>query len=576
VTRLVTRELANRQVFSRIDESLTITPIDSGGDWATRFEGRHRVRLRFSTGNEIQRSAISLQRMERLEDIMPNILGWNRHSKWIVAFLGLVSIAMCQANAEFSKSPNVVFILADDLGWGELGCYGQLKIPTPNIDRLASEGMRFTQHYSGAPVCAPSRCVLMTGKHLGHAEIRGNLQAKVKFPEFNEGQYPLSQGALTIAMLFEKAGYSTGAMGKWGLGPVGSSGAPDKKGIQYFFGYNCQSVAHSYFPSHLWRNDQRVTINEKPLPGHRKQPDGPVVLEDTVGQTYAPKLMIEEAEKFIDRNRNQPFFLYLPFIEPHVAMQPPVRSVNKFPIEWDTQEYRGESSYSAHPRPRAAYAAMISDLDSYVGRVLDAIDRIGAKERTLVIFTSDNGTTHAGPMGTKFHIGGADPAFFNSTAGLRAYKGSVYEGGIRVPMIARLPGVIPSGIVSHAPSYFADWFPTLCDAAKLSTPSDLDGQSLWPILTGSSSHWTVRKPMVWVFPEYGGQVAVRIGNMKAVRQGLKTKKPSDWEVYDLQQDVSESKDLASTQKEFLSQVENILRHQVGENSIFPLSIPGIN
>ncbi|MEQ1829548.1 MAG: arylsulfatase [Pirellula sp.] len=474
-----------------------------------------------------------------------------------------------------SPKLNVVFILADDLGWGELGCYGQTKIPTPNIDRLAAQGMRFTQHYSGAPVCAPSRCVLMTGKHLGHAEIRGNLQAKTKFPEFDEGQLPLSESAVTIAQIFERAGYATAAMGKWGLGPVGSTGAPNRKGIQYFFGYNCQAVAHSYFPHHLWRNEKKVIINERPIPGHRKQPEGEVRLEDTLGQNYAPKLMVEEAEKFIANHRDQPFFLYLPFIEPHVAMQPPIESVNKFPKEWDTVAYRGESSYLPHARPRAGYAAMISDLDSYVGRVLRAIEQINADDRTLVVFSSDNGTTHAGPAGTKFHIGGADPAFFNSTQGLRGFKGSVYEGGIRVPMIARLSGSILPGTVSNAPCYFADWFPTLCDAAKLDKPQQLDGQSIWPILTGSPVPKD-RKPIVWVFPEYGGQVAVRMGDLKVVRQGLKTKTPSNWQVYDLSTDQSESNDLATSRQDAIDQAVAILKREVDENESFPLSIPGVN
>jgi arylsulfatase A len=474
----------------------------------------------------------------------------------------------------FDGKLNVVFILADDLGWGELGCYGQQKIPTPNIDRLAAEGMRFTQHYSGAPVCAPSRCVLMTGKHLGHSEVRGNLQAKVNFPQFSEGQHPLSQSAITVAQVFQKAGYATGAFGKWGLGPVGSMGDPNRKGFDLFFGYNCQAVAHSYFPSHLWRNSQKVVIHDRPIPGHRKQPDGPVNLQDTLGQTYAPKLMIQEAIKFLDSNRNNPFFLYLPFIEPHVAMHPPLESLDRFPAAWDAKVYRGEASYLPHARPRAAYAAMISDLDSYVGNVVDALEKMGVSNRTLIVFSSDNGTTHAGPKNTEFHIGGVDPKFFNSTAGLRAYKGSVYEGGIRVPMIAKLPGTISPG-VSNAPGYFADWFPTLCDAAKLDKPSDLDGQSLWPILMGDTTPQE-RKPMIWVFPEYGGQVAVRVGDIKIVRQGLKTKTPSEWEVFDIAQDPFEQNNLASTRPDAIRQAEEILRREVAENSTFPLKIPGVN
>ncbi len=492
----------------------------------------------------------------------------------------VLMIAFCLWSLGFELSAqtklNVVFILADDLGWADLGCYGQKKIPTPNLDLLAKQGTRFTQHYSGAPVCAPSRCVLMTGKHLGHAEIRGNLQAKKKFPQFDEGQFPLTEQAVTIAQLFQQAGYATGAMGKWGLGPVGSSGEPALKGFDLFFGYNCQSLAHSFYPAHLWRNAEKVTLNAKPIPGGAKQPEGEVKLEDWIGEVYAPKLMVAEAEKFIAENSRGPFFLYLPFIEPHVAMHPPRESVEKFPVDWDSEVYRGESGYLPHPRPHAAYAAMISDLDGYVGRVMSALEKAGVVDNTLVIFTSDNGATHEGPQGTNFHIGGADPKFFNSTADLRGYKGSVYEGGIRVPMFARLPGRIASGSVSDAPSYFADWFPTLCDAASLPKPEGLDGETLWSVLVDPSTVKPRAKPMLWVFPEYGGQVAVRLGDFKLVRQNLKTKHPGPWEVYDLAKDRGETKDMAAKHPELVAMAEALLRQEVSANAQFPLTIPGVN
>lgn len=470
---------------------------------------------------------------------------------------------------------NVVFMLADDLGWGELGCYGQKKISTPNLDRLAGQGMRFTQHYSGAPVCAPSRCVLMTGKHLGHAEVRGNQQARVRFPEHTEGQHPLSAQAVTLAQLFRKAGYATGAMGKWGLGPVGSSGDPNRQGFDLFFGYNCQAVAHSYYPPHLWRNGEKIAINPRPVPGHRKQPEGEVRLEDGLGATYAPELMMEEAEKFIAAHAARPFFLYLPFIQPHVAIHPPRESVERYPADWDETPYRGENGYLPHPRPRAGYAAMVHELDAYVGRVLGALDRAGVADRTLVVFTSDNGPTHAGQPGSPFHVGGADPKFFDSTAGLRGYKGSVYEGGLRVPMIARLPGRIPAGTVNATPGYFADWLPTLCEAAGLDRPGGLDGESLWPVLTGVRSSLGERKPMVWVFPEYQGQVAVRIGDYKVVRQRLKTRQPGAWEVYDLAKDRGEANDLAGRRGDLIARAEEVLRGEVVENEVFPLAIPDV-
>lgn len=497
----------------------------------------------------------------------------------VLSFLSLITIVDNQtllgADANQTRPKNVVFILADDLGWGELGCYGQKKIPTPHIDQLAAEGMRFTQHYSGAPVCAPARCVLMTGKHLGHAEIRGNQQAKKTDPKFTEGQHPISAGTVTIAKVFRAAGFATAAMGKWGLGPVGSSGDPNAQGFDLFFGYNCQAVAHSYYPSHLWRNDQHILINPQPIPGHRKQPTGDVVMRDWIGEVYAPTLMIAEAEKFLDSQRNDPFFLYLPFIEPHVAMHPPEESVNRFPLAWDDEVYRGQCAYLPHPRPRAGYAAMISDLDGYVGRIMAKLQEIGVADETLVIFTSDNGTTHAGRADTHFHIGGADAKFFNSTAGLRGYKGSVYEGGIRVPMVARFPGVIEAGSVSDMPCYFADWFPTLCDAAGITPPDALDGQSIWPALTGEAPPET-RKPMLWVYPEYGGQVAIRLDDFKLVRQNLRRPRPGAWQVYDLKTDPGESVDLAAEHAPLIARAEQLLSEQVDENPIFPLEIPGVN
>lgn len=472
------------------------------------------------------------------------------------------------------RALNVVFILADDLGWGELGCYGQQKIPTPHLDRLASQGMRFTRHYSGAPVCAPSRCVLLTGRHMGHAEIRGNIQAQKSFPQFTEGQYPLSARALTVAQVFRKAGYATGAIGKWGLGPVGSTGDPNTQGFDLFFGYNCQALAHSYYPTHLWRNAERVPFNDHPVPGHRPQPSGEVRLEAQTAEHYAPTRMVAEAEQFIAEHRKDRFFLYLAFIEPHVAMHPPKASVDRFPTSWDDEPYRGQNGYLPHPRPRAAYAAMISDLDDHVGRVMQALDSAGLTDRTLVVFTSDNGTTHPAGKNPRFGTGGVDSGFFNSTAGLRGYKGSVYEGGLRVPLIVRLPGRIPAGSVNDRPSYFADWFPTLCDAARLKTPRGLDGQSLWPQLMGRKNP-AQHRPMVWVFPEYGGQVAVRLNDFKAVRQRLKTPQPGAWELYNLKSDPNEQTDLAGRHPELIAKAEAILRDQVDENPVFPVPIPGL-
>lgn len=468
----------------------------------------------------------------------------------------------------------MVFILADDLGYGELGCYGQSKIPTPNIDKLAVEGTRFTRHYSGAPVCAPARCVLMSGRHLGNAEIRGNLQARRNFPQFKEGQHPITAEVETMAEAFQKAGYATGAMGKWGLGPVGSTGDPNKQGIDYFFGYNCQAVAHSFYPRYLWRNDEHIEINKNPIRGHGKKPEGEVKLADYQAEQYAPYLMIDEAEKFIDKHKDEPFFLYLAFIEPHVAMHPPQEAVDRFPGDWDDEAYRGQCGYLPHPRPRAGYAAMINDLDNYVGRVMKALKKAGVDDNTIVVFTSDNGTTHPGRSDTHFHIGGVDAKFFNSTLDLKGYKGSVYEGGLRVPMMVWYPGKVKAGAVSDAPGYFADWFPTFCEALNLDRPQGLDGTSLWPVIMGGDFKGE-REPMVWVYPEYGGQVAVQFGDLMVLRRGLKTKKPGEWEVYDVVKDRSQSKDLAKQRPEAIEKAVKILKKEMSENKFFPLKVPGV-
>jgi arylsulfatase A len=478
--------------------------------------------------------------------------------------LFLLLAAGCAAPQAASPPLNVVFILADDLGWGELGCYGQEKIRTPNIDRLAREGMRFTRHCSGAPVCAPSRNVLMAGRHLGHTTVRGNKQAE----EYPEGQHPIPDETLTIAERFKQAGYATGAFGKWGLGPVGSSGDPNRQGFDTFFGHNCQGVAHSFYPPHLWRNAEKVPLNAKPVPGHATQPEGEVRLEDWTGERHCSAPILKESLDFLRAHAARPFFLYLPFTEPHVALQPPVELLDLYPKEWDERPYRGEAGYTPHPRPRAAYAAMISALDRHVGEVLKALDTLGLADRTLVIFSSDNGATHLrGEVG----VGGADPAFFKSTAHLRGLKGSVYEGGIRVPLIVRWPGRVKPGTVSDFPSYFPDHFPTLCEAAGLSTPAGLDGVSLLPVLEGRGA--PARNPMIWVFPEYGGQFAVNFGGLKAVKQGVKTKAPGRWELYDLDRDPGETRDLAAERPETVRKAVEILRAQTNENPAFPMPAP---
>ena len=477
------------------------------------------------------------------------------------------------ATVSATPAPNVVFILADDLGYGELGSYGQKKIRTPNLDRLAAEGRRLMRHYSGAPVCAPSRCVLMTGKHLGNAQIRGNRQARRSFPEFTKGgQHPITADALTLAEHFKENGYATAAMGKWGLGPVGSTGDPNSQGFDHYYGYNCQAIAHSFFPRALWDDDKQIVINQKPIPGHKKQPEGEVKMDDYIGENYASDLIRADALKWLGENAKggKPFFLYLPFTEPHVAMHPPKKLVESYPAEWDDRPYRGQCAYLPHPRPRAGYAAMITHLDQHVGAVLDLLEEKGIADQTIVVFTSDNGTTHPSNGDPVFGIGGVDAAFFNSLAGLKGYKGSVNEGGLRVPCIVRWPGKIEAGSTSSFPSYFPDWFPTLCELTGNETPAGLDGISIAPTLLGSGDQ-AARNPMVWVFPEYGGQVAVRFGNHLALRTGLSRKgKASPWEAYDVVSDPNQTKDLAGEKPELVARAKQILADEWAENAMFKM------
>ncbi|MFT5732409.1 MAG: arylsulfatase A [Planctomycetota bacterium] len=494
-----------------------------------------------------------------------------------VLLLTCLALAACRsidAQAPVQARPtNVVLILADDLGWGELGCYGQEKIRTPNLDRLASQGMLFTQCYSGAPVCAPARNVLMTGKHLGHTTIRGNLPAKDAAGKRTEGQHPIPADALTIAEVFQSQGYATGGFGKWGLGPVGSSGDPNAQGFDRFYGYNCQRVAHSYYPPHLWADDEKIVINQTPVPGHAKLPEGDVRFEDWSAENYAPDLILADAMRFLDEHASDPFFLYLPFVEPHVAMQPPREHVESYPEAWDDRPYRGQCGYTPHPRPRAGYAAMITDLDEHVGTVLARLDALGLTDDTLVIFTSDNGTTHRSGGDPVLGVGGVDADFFNSTRDLRGFKGSVYEGGLRVPMIARWPGRIDAGTSTDQPTYFPDLFPTLCEVMDASKPTDLDGITILPTLLGDSGQ-PPRNPMVWAFVEYSGQVAVRIGNWKIIQRGLRRKKggPDPWEIYDIAGDRGETTNVAAEHPELIEAAREILLSEMDDNELFPLEL----
>ncbi len=485
-----------------------------------------------------------------------------------LAILPLYSLCPAQEGQAQKTKPNIVYILADDLGYGEVGSYGQKKIKTPHLDRLATEGMSFTRHYCGAPVCAPSRCVLLTGKHLGHARIRNNRSASPV-----EGQWPISRDDRTIGSQLQEAGYKTAAIGKWGLGPSRSSGDPNDHGFDLFYGFICQRVAHSYYPPHVWHNRERITINTSPVPGRHRPKDGATIdFASYIGETYAPDKMNEAVEAFVRENQKRPFFLYFAPIEPHVAMHPPQEWVDSYPKSWDKKAYRGNRGYLPHPAPRAGYAAMISDLDQHVGQLLELLDELGLRDNTLVIFSSDNGPTH--------DVGGADTKFFDSAGGLRGRKGSVYEGGIRVPMIARWPGKIKAGSSTDHPSAFYDVMPTLCDVAGAKPPTKSDGISFLPTLTQTGE----QEPhdfLLWEFHGYGGQQALISGDWKLIRKNLmprrrgkKQKKAAPAkivvELYNLKTDPREAHNVAAQHPERVKQAIAILQREHSINSDFPI------
>ncbi|MBC8869298.1 MAG: arylsulfatase [Planctomycetes bacterium] len=471
-------------------------------------------------------------------------------------------------NPRNESVPNIVLILADDLGYAELGCYGQEKIKTPNIDRMAAEGMRFTQHYCGNAVCAPSRCVLMTGKHPGHAYVRNNGRAKLpeevteKYGMEFSGQTPIPDAEVTIAEMLKQKGYATAAIGKWGLGHLGTTGDPNKQGVDLFFGYNCQAHAHSFYPAYLWKNDQKVKLdNDPPVPGHAPLPAGadpndPTSYASFKGTDYSAHHMIDVALQFIRENKDGPFFLYFPSTIPHVALHIPDEELKPYLGKWDETPFTRESGYgyTPHRTPRAAYAAMISRLDKDVGRIMAQIKELGLDDDTLVMFSSDNGTTHLDKE--------VDYEFFESVGPLRGLKGSLYEGGIRVPMIARWPGKIkPSTTTDHA-SAFWDVMPTIAEVTGTKAPAGIDGVSFAPTLLGQTDRQKQPEYLYWEFTGYGGQQAVRMGDWKAVRQNMLRRNnpdPLKIELYNLIDDIGESRDVAAEHPEIVAQMRKIMK-----------------
>jgi arylsulfatase A len=438
----------------------------------------------------------------------------SRFASTAVLFIGLAlafsAAPTAHAAAPAARPPNVVFILADDLGYGDVGAFGQKRIRTPNIDRLAAEGTKFTQAYAGATVCGPSRCSLMTGLHGGHAYIRGNRELKP------EGQEPMPADTFTLGHLMQRAGYATGITGKWGLGKPESTSVPNKMGFDYFYGYNCQTRAHEYYSDHLWRNDQLVPLD---------------------GKTYSHDLIADEALDFIRRSKDRPFFLYAAFTLPHAKLQVP-----------DLAPYEKET----WPDNLKTLAAMITRLDRDVGRIMALLKELGIDDDTLVIFASDNGAAWRDDL-------------FNHSGPLRGYKRDLYEGGLRSPSILRWPGRIPAGVTSAQVWTFWDVLPTLAELTGQPAPANLDGISVLPAWLGGKI--VAHPPLYFEFHEGGFTQAARIGDWKAVRLGQER----PLELYDLNTDPAEATDVAAQHPAEVTRSETYLKTARVESALWPLT-----
>ncbi len=447
-----------------------------------------------------------------------------------------------------NQKPNIIYILADDLGYADLSCYGQKLFSTPNIDKLAQAGLKFTQHYSGSTVCAPSRSALMTGQHTGHTYIRGNKEWQP------EGQYPLNADAVTLAEALKDAGYTTGAFGKWGLGYPGSEGDPNNQGFDEFFGYNCQRMGHNYYPYHLWHNQKKVMLS-----GNEGKKTG----------QYGPDVIHEQALKFLEENKGRPFFMYYPSIIPHAELLAPEKYMEKHRGKYEPEkQYIGVDNgenyrlgpYGSQPEAHAAFAAMVNILDDQVGEIVAKIEELGIMENTLILFTSDNGP----------HLeGGADPDYFNSNGNFKGYKRDLYEGGIRVPMIAVWKGKIEPGTETDHTSAFWDVFPTLAELTGAAVPQNIDGISFLPVLTGNESQQKNHNYLYWEFHEQGGKKALRKGNWKLINNNVFNPEKTTVELYDIANDPGEEKNVAKEHPDIVKELTSIMKTARTESDIFP-------
>ena len=466
----------------------------------------------------------------------------------LAAISSLVACSPSQKQPGESTKPNIIYILADDLGYGDLGCYDQQKIKTPNIDKLAAQGMLFTQHYAGTAVCAPSRSSLLTGQDTGHTPIRGNMHVDP------EGQAPLPASSFTIAKMLQQAGYTTGGFGKWGLGFITSEGDPNKQGFDEFYGYNSQTLAHNYYPGHLWDNHDKIVLTGNTGDQYKQ---------------YSADMIQKRVLKFVEDNKDHPFFIYYATTIPHAELVVPEDKMadfqGKFPPE---HPYEGAEpgdkkfrlgAYGSQPEPHAAFAAMVTLLDQQVGELMAKLKELDLDKNTLVVFSSDNGP----------HLeGGADPDYFDSNGPLKGYKRDLYEGGIREPMIAWWPGEIKEGSRTDLISAFWDVMPTFADLVGAPTPDSIQGISFLPTLLGKEGQ-KEHDHMYWEFHEYDGRQAIRKGNWKYVSYNVLDPEKKTVELYDLSTDIGEENNVANLHPDIVEEMQNILKDARTPSELFP-------
>ncbi len=493
-----------------------------------------------------------------------------------LSFLFIITLILACKPEQPKQSPNIILILADDLGYGETGAYGQEKIETPHIDKLAATGLRFTQFYSGAPVCAPARSVLLTGLHSGHTPIRGNHEWAERGPVWDfekaskdpnlEGQYPMPDTVSTLAKELKKSGYTTAMVGKWGLGGPLSNSIPNTKGFDYFMGYNCQRQAHTYYPLHLWENREKVKLNnELVAPGTKLDEEANIYNWSSYSpfnqDDYAPDIMHHAALDFIENQSDSPFFLYYASPIPHMPLQAPENWIDYYREKFGAEEpYLGNRGYFPSLYPKATYAAMISRLDEQVGEIIQKLDEKGIRDNTIILFTSDNGPTYNG---------GTDSPWFGSGGPFRSEygwgKGFLKEGGIRVPLIVNWSELVNKGATTDHIGSFQDFLPTLLELSGHKEKVLTDGVSFAPMLLGKSQ--PEHNYLYWEFPEYGGQQAVRLGKWKAIRSNLRNDKEITFELFDLSSDPTESNDVSIEFPEVIDSIKQIMGREHIESPI---------